>query len=475
MSGEATAKVVIVGGGFGGIQAAKGLAHAPVRVTLYDRQNHHVFQPLLYQVALGGLGGNEIATPIRAVLGSQPNVRVVLAEVVSVDLPGRRLLLGDGCTVPYDYLVLSAGARTNYYGHDGWAAHAPGLKDLEDAYEIRRRVLVALESAEREGDAANRRRLMTFVVIGGGPTGVELAGAIADLAGDILRRDFRQARPEDLRVVLIEMAPRILGSFAPSLSTSAVRQLAELRVDVRPGAAVTDLDEHGVTVSDGELIPCATVLWTAGVRPAEIGRTLGVALDRSGRVIVEPDCSVPGHPEAFVIGDLAAFTPRDRDGHGDGDGHGHGDGQGRPPALPGVAPVAIQQGRAVAANIARSVRGEARQPFVYFDKGTMAAIGRGRAIAEYKRLHLSGLLAWLAWIGVHLWYLVGFRNRLLVFFEWFWQLITARYGARVITGYEPPRPGKPATIATMASPCGPGASKAPADVETPEGERTFGS
>jgi NADH dehydrogenase len=464
MSGEATAKVVIVGGGFGGIQAAKGLARAPVKVTLYDRQNHHVFQPLLYQVALGGLGGNEIATPIRAVLGSQENARVVLAEVVRVDLAGRRVVLGDGCEVPYDYLVLSAGARTNYYGHDEWARYAPGLKDLEGAYEIRRRVLVALEAAEREHDAANRRRLMTFVVIGGGPTGVELAGAIADLAGDILRRDFRNARPEDIRVLLVEMAPRILGSFAPQLSASAVRQLGELRVEVRTGSGVTQIEEQGVRVDDHEFIPSATVLWTAGVRPAEIGRALGVPLDRSGRVIVEPDCSVPGHPEAFVIGDLAAFTPRGRDGNGHGG-----------PPLAGVAPVAIQQGRAVAANIARSVRGEARQPFVYFDKGTMAAIGRGRAIAEYKRLHLSGLVAWLAWIGVHLWYLVGFRNRLLVFFEWFWQLITARYGARVITGYEPPLPGKPATIATMASPCGPGSSKPSADVEAAEGGRTFGS
>jgi NADH:ubiquinone reductase (H+-translocating) len=413
--GGSAPRVVIVGAGFGGLAAARALGDQPVQVTVCDRLNYHLFQPLLYQVALASLSATDVAMPIRSILHER-NVEVLLADVVGVDVARREVRTADGTALPYDYLILAAGARTNYYGHDDWAAHAPGLKDLNDALEIRERVLLAFEGAERETRAEERQRLLTFVVIGGGATGVELAGALADLSRDILRRDFRHVRHEDTRVVLLEGADRLLSAFDPRLSARAADQLRELRVDVRTGVPVKRIDERGVWIGDG-LLPAATVLWGAGVAPSPLTRALGAPLDRGGRVIVEQDCSVPGHPELFVIGDMAAFVPT-----------------GETATLPGISPVAIQQGRAVARNIGREQRGESRVAFHYLDKGVMATIGRARAVAELRGLKLWGLPAWLAWVFVHLWYLVGFRNRLAVFVNWIWSYAMAKYGARLITG-----------------------------------------
>jgi NADH:ubiquinone reductase (H+-translocating) len=413
-------RVIVVGAGFGGLAAAKALGSpdpgSPVDVTVIDRLNYHLFQPLLYQVALAGLAATDIAYPIRAALHRKRNVEVLLGEVTNVDPAARQVRLEDGTALGYDYLVLAAGARTSYFGHDDWAAFAPGLKDLDDALEVRRRVLIALEAAERTSDPDERRRLLTFVVVGGGPTGVELAGAIADLSRDILVVDFRRLDWKTVRVILVERAPRILTPFAPALSAKARAQLAELGVEVRNGVSVEMIDAGGVRVG-GEVIPAATVLWGAGVQPSPLARDLGVPLDRAGRVPVAPDCSIPGHPELFVIGDMAAFVP-----------------EGGSDALPGISPVAIQQARLVARNILGEQRGEPRRPFRYFDKGFMATIGRARAVAELGPLRLSGLFAWLAWVFVHLWYLVGFRNRLAVFTNWIWAYVISRHGARVITG-----------------------------------------
>jgi NADH dehydrogenase len=413
-------RVIIVGAGFGGLAAAKALGSpdpgSPVDVTVIDRLNYHLFQPLLYQVALAGLAATDIAYPIRAALHHKRNVEVLLGEVKNVDPTARQVRLEDGTVLGYDYLVLAAGARTSYFGHDDWAAFAPGLKDLDDALEVRRRVLVALEAAERTQDAVERRRLLTFVVVGGGPTGVELAGAIADLSRDILAGDFRRLDWKSVRVVLVERSPRILTPFDPSLSEKARAQLAELGVEVRTGVGVERIDGGGVRVA-GEVIPAATVLWGAGVQPSPLARDLGVPLDRAGRVPVGSDCAIPGHPEVFVIGDMAAFVP-----------------EGGADPLPGISPVAIQQARLVANNILREQRGEPRRPFRYFDKGFMATIGRARAVAELGPLRMSGIVAWLAWVFVHLWYLVGFRNRLAVFTNWIWAYVISRHGARVITG-----------------------------------------
>jgi NADH:ubiquinone reductase (H+-translocating) len=410
------AKVVIIGAGFGGIEAAKALGSQPVDVTVVDRLNYHLFQPLLYQVALAALASTDIAYPIRSILHDHANVEVLLGEVANIDLATRRVVLADGSALAYDYLVVAAGAGTSYFGHDEWAAVAPGLKDLDDALEVRRRVLLALEAAERATDPDERRQLMTFVVVGGGPTGVELAGAIADLSRDILSADFHRIRREELRVVLIEAAPRILTAFDPPLSEKARQQLQDLGVEVRSGVRVENVDATGVTVA-GQLIAARTVLWGAGVRPSPLATTLGVPLDRGGRVIVEPDCAVPGHPEAFVIGDMAALTPA-----------------GATEPLPGISPVAIQEGRAVARNILAATRGEPRRPFHYLDKGFMATIGRARAVAQIRRLHLSGLVAWLTWAFVHLWYLVGFRNRLAVFLNWIGAYAISNHGARIVIG-----------------------------------------
>lgn len=406
--------VVIVGGGFGGLYAARALASRPVRVTLLDRRNHHLFQPLLYQVATAALNPSDIATPLRSILRRAPNVTVFLAEVVAVDLAGRRLVLDEGA-MPYDALVLAAGAGHSYFGHDDWEPLAPSLKTLEDALEIRRRVLLAYEEAEREQDGAEQRALLTSVVIGGGPTGVELAGALAEISRETIARDFRLIDPTKARIVLLEGGPRILAAFPDPLPARAAAALARIGVEVRTGATVTRVTPDAVWLG-GEQIRARTVLWAAGVAAAPLTRTLGVPLDRAGRVMVERDLSIPGHPEAFAIGDLCAFIADD----------------GRP--LPGLAPVALQQGRAAARNVLRRLAGEPTEAFRYRDRGSMATIGRAAAVAVVGRLRLSGLPAWLAWLFVHIMFLIGFRNRFLVLFEWAWAYVSWQRGARLITG-----------------------------------------
>ena len=406
--------VVIVGGGFGGLYAARALVNRPVRVTLLDRRNHHLFQPLLYQVATAALNPSDIAMPLRSILRRARNVTVLLAEVVSVDLAGRRLVLDEGA-MPYDALVLAAGAGHSYFGHDDWEPLAPSLKTLEDALEIRRRVLLAYEEAEREPDGAEQRALLTSVVIGGGPTGVELAGALAEISRETIARDFRLIDPTKARIVLLEGGPRVLAAFPDPLPARAAAALARIGVEVRTGATVTRVTPDAVWLG-GEQIRARTVLWAAGVAAAPLTRTLGVPLDRAGRVPVERDLSIPGHPEAFAIGDLCAFTGAD----------------GRP--LPGLAPVALQQGRAAARNVLHHLAGEPTEPFRYRDRGSMATIGRAAAVAVVGRLRLSGLPAWLAWLFVHIMFLIGFRNRFLVLFEWAWAYVSWQRGARLITG-----------------------------------------
>jgi len=406
--------VAIVGGGFGGLYAARALARQPVRVTLLDRRNHHLFQPLLYQVATAALNPSDIAVPLRSVLRKATNITVLLAEVARVDLAGRRVVLDRG-EIGYDALVLAAGASHSYFGHDDWEVLAPGLKTLEDALEIRRRVLLAYEAAERESDGAERQALLTFVVIGGGPTGVELAGALGEISRQTIARDFRLIDPTKARIVLLEGGPRILTTFPESLSRSAEDALRRIGVEVRTKAVVTRVTTDAVWLG-GEQIRARTVLWAAGVAAAPLARTLGAPLDRSGRVLVEPDLSIPGHPEAFAIGDICAFLHQ----------------TGAP--LPGVAPVAIQQGRAVAENVWRRLHGQPTRPFRYRDRGSMATIGRAAAVAVVGGLRLSGLVAWLAWLLVHIMFLIGFRNRFLVLFEWAWAYVTWHRGARLITG-----------------------------------------
>ena len=416
--------MVIIGAGFGGLTAAQALGGTDVAVTVVDRLNYHLFQPLLYQVALAGLSATDVAYPIRRILRHHANIEVLLDEVRQIDLPSRRVRLADGIELAYDYLIVAAGAETSYFGHDDWAPVAPGLKDLDDALEVRRRVLTALEAAERTDDPEEKRRLLTFVVVGGGPTGVELAGAIADLSREILHQDFRRVKPSETRVVLVEMADRILLPFDPKLSESARLQLGELGVEVRVGVRVERIDGDGVLVG-GEAIRCRTVLWAAGVRPSPLAAGLGAARDRSGRILVEPDCTVPGHPEVFVIGDMAALTPA-----------------GASAPLPGISPVAIQEGRAAARNILRAKAALPSEAFRYFDKGFMATIGKARAVAQLGRLRMTGLLAWLSWALVHLWYLVGFRNRLVVFVDWVWAYVVSSHTARIIVGRSS-RPERP--------------------------------
>ena len=406
--------VVIVGGGFGGLYAARALAGQPVRVTLLDRRNHHLFQPLLYQVATAVLNPSDIAAPLRSVLRRATNVTVFLASVERVELAGRRVVLERGA-IGFDALVLAAGASHSYFGHDDWEVFAPGLKTLEDALEIRRRVLLAYEAAERELDGAEQLALLTFVVIGGGPTGVELAGALGEISRQTIARDFRLIDPAKARIILLEGGLRILPTFPEPLSRRAEDALRRIGVEVRTHASVTRVTADAVWLG-GEQIRSRTVLWAAGVAAAPLARTLGAPLDHAGRVLVEPDLSVPGHPEVFAIGDLCAFLHQ----------------TGAP--LPGVAPVAIQQGRAVADNVLRRLRGQPTRSVRYRDKGSMATIGRAAAVAVVGRFRLSGLLAWLAWLLVHIMFLIGFRNRLLVLFEWAWAYITWHRGARLITG-----------------------------------------
>jgi len=410
-------RVVVIGGGFGGIAAAKALAKVPVHVTLVDRSNHYLFQPLLYQVAMAGLAPNEIATPIRSVLRHSENARVLLAEVTRIDLATRQVITRECTALEYDYLVLAPGAVNSYFGHPEWAHVAPGLKDLDDAVEIRRRVLLAFEAAEREPDPVEQRRHLTFVVIGGGPTGVELAGAIAELATYVLARDFRAIKPDATRVVLVEGGPRVLAAFDPELSERATQSLHEMGVEVLPNARVTAIDEQGVAIGASR-IEASTVLWAAGVRASPLCERLGLPVDRAGRVAVERDCSLPGHPEVFVIGDAASLTPA---------------GESQP--LPGVSPVAMQQGRFVARAIEAAIDKRSRGSFHYVDKGSMATIGRRRAVAAVGKLKLSGFIAWLAWLTVHIFYLIDFRSKVVVLFDWAWSYFTYQRGSRLITGH----------------------------------------
>ena len=405
--------VVIVGAGFGGLEAAKKLACQDVRVTVIDRTNYHLFQPLLYQVATAALSPADIAAPVRAILSKCKNMEVILAEVQSVDVAAKKIKTTD-MEIPYDFLILATGARHSYFGHNEWEKLAPGLKSLEDAIELRRRLLMAFEYAEKITDEAARKAAMTFVIIGGGPTGVEMAGAIAEIARYTLAKDFRHIDPSQARVILIEGERRLLASFPEDLSASAMKQLVDLGVEVRTAVRATNLTETGLQVGD-EFIPCRVKIWAAGNNASFVGKTLGVAVDRVGRVMVDDDLTIPGHPEVQVIGDLANFS--------------HQTGQ----PLPGVSPVAMQQGRHAARNILRMIKNREPRPFRYWDKGSMATIGRNKAVADLNFVHLSGLPAWLVWLFVHIIFLVGFRNRLAVLFQWAWAYFTFNAGARLIT------------------------------------------
>jgi NADH:quinone reductase (non-electrogenic) len=405
--------VLVVGAGFGGLTAARVLAKSPeVHVTIVDQRNHHLFQPLLYQVATAALNPADIAVPIRAQFAGMSNVSVHLARVDHVDL-GEKWIGDEVRKVLWDYLIVACGAQHSYFGHPEWEEFAPGLKTIEQATEIRRRILLAFEAAENELFLDRRRPFLNFVVVGGGPTGVELAGAIADISRTVLVRDFRQIDPASARVILLEAAPRLLNGFPEDLAAHAARDLAQLGVEVRLGAKVDRIDAEGVVVA-GERIEARSVFWAAGVQADKLTGRLGVELDRAGRVKVEPDLSVPGHPDVFVIGDAALILQ-----------------DGKP--VPGLAPAAIQMGEAAARNVLASIAGRPRKPFRYFDKGTMATIGKHRAIAQTGRLKLTGFIAWLAWLFIHILYLVGFRNRIAVFLEWTWSYLFSRRGARLIT------------------------------------------
>jgi NADH:ubiquinone reductase (H+-translocating) len=417
-------QVVIIGGGFGGLHVARELRKAPVQVTVIDRRNFHLFQPLLYQVATGGLSPGEIAAPLRTVLKRQRNTRVLLGEVTAINLRGRRVLIGTD-SVSYDTLVVAAGARHSYFGNDHWEPLAPGLKTVEDAFEIRRRVLLAFENAEKISDEEERQSWLTFVIVGAGPTGVELAGAIAEMAHETMRGEFRTFRPESARVILVEGLDRVLPLYAPDLSAKAARHLERLRVDVRTGVKVTAINAMGVNVEcDGatDFIPARTVLWAAGVQASPLGKALALAtgakLDRAGRLAVEPDFTLPGHPEIFVIGDLASYTHQ----------------TGKP--LPGIAPVATQQGRYVGRLIAARREGAERHvpPFEYHDRGSLAVIGRNAAVGTLGRTKVSGFIAWVLWLAAHIIYLIGFGNRVLVATRWAMNYFTRGRGARLITG-----------------------------------------
>lgn len=406
-------RVVIVGGGFGGLEAAKKLCGEDVQVTLLDRTNHYLFQPLLYQVATAALSPADIAAPMRAILSKCENTEVMLAEVQSVDVATKTVKAGD-LQITYDYLILATGSRHSYFSHPEWEVIAPGLKSLEDAVEIRRRILMAFEYAEKISDDAARRAAMTFVIVGGGPTGVEMAGAIAEIARHTLRKDFRHIDPSQARVILVEGESRVLAGFPEDLSAKALKQLVDLGVDIRTGVHASNLSETGLQVGD-EFIPCRVKIWAAGNEASFVGKSLGVERDRAGRVIVNDDLTIPGHAEVQVIGDLAHFSHQ----------------TGKP--LPGVSPVAMQQGRHAARNVLAMIDNRKPEPFHYWDKGNLATIGRKKAVADLKFVHLSGFIAWLAWLFIHIMYLVGFRNRLAVLFQWGWAYVTFNAGARLIT------------------------------------------
>jgi NADH dehydrogenase len=404
---------VVIGAGFAGLNAAKALAHAPVDVTVVDRKNHHTFQPLLYQVALAVLSPAEIASPVRTILRRAANTEVLLGEVTGFDLE-KRLVRLDDLDLSYDYLIVAAGATHAYFGHPEWEEFAPGLKTLEDATEIRRRILMAFETAERELFAHRTPPPLNFVVVGAGPTGVELAGAISDIAGRHLTKEFRSIDPTKSRIILLEGGPRVLPAYSEDLSASAERQLKEMGIEVRTNAMVTNIEQGAVCVGS-EKIPASVVLWGAGVSASPLGKMLGVPIDKAGRVIVQPDLTLPGHPEVFVTGDLASATRSN----------------GQP--VPGVAPAAIQMGKFAARQIKRAVAGKPREKFEYLDKGSLATIGRSRAVGQLGKIHISGYFAWLAWLFIHLLFLVGFRNRLFVLSEWAWSYLTYNHSARLIT------------------------------------------
>lgn len=416
-------RVVILGGGFGGLYAAHALGGEDVEVTLIDRRNFHLFQPLLYQVATGELSPSDVAFPLRAILSKYKNIRVIMGEAVDLDVEGRRVILEDGSAEPYDALIVSTGARNSYFGNDAWAQYAPGLKSLEEATAMRHRILFAFEAAERTTDPAEHRAWLTFVVVGAGPTGVELAGALGEIANDTLKGDFRNVKTEQARILLLDNSDRVLSPFEPDMSAAAERQLIALGVRPRNHVRVTAVDDSGVTIqtpNGTEHIHAHTVLWAAGVSGSVFGKILadrcGVQLQRGGRVPVDPNCAIPGHPEIYVIGDLAYQVDKDN----------------KP--LPGVAPVAMQMGPYVA----KRILGKVTKPFEYWDKGTLAVIGRASAVAQLGRLHLHGPIAWLAWLFIHLMYLVGFQNRVVVFIRWAFNYFTFNRGARLITG-EPTR------------------------------------
>jgi len=405
--------VIILGGGFGGLDAARALANGPVQVTLLDRKNHHVFQPLLYQVATAALSPGDIASPIRWILRHQQNVEVLLADVRRID-PAAKTVITDGETFSYDFLIVATGATHAYFGHDEWAARAPGLKTLDDALEMRRRVLLAFEAAERERDPAAQQRLLTFVIVGGGPTGVELAGALAEIARQTLRDDFRHIHPESAHILLLEGGPHVLGTFPDKLRIAARAALEKLGVDVRTGTAVTAIDEDGVTAG-GQRIAAQTILWAAGVAASPLAASLGVPLDRSGRVTAEPPLTVPGHPEIFVAGDICAFMQEGKQ-------------------LPGVAQVAKQEGAHAARNVLHAIKGEPLESFRYLDFGNVATIGRGAAVVDIGPVRASGWLAWVFWLFLHIFWLIGFRNRIAVLGEWAWSYVTMQRRIRLITG-----------------------------------------
>ncbi len=407
-------RIVIIGAGFGGLLAARHLSHQPVRITLIDRHNHHTFQPLLYQVATAGLSPGEIASPIRWILRHDKNIEVLLGEVIGFDLERRIVFLTDE-HVSYDYLIIAAGASHAYFGHDEWEWLAPGLKTIEDALEIRRRVLLAFELAERTVAAGESHPPLNFVVVGGGPTGVELAGTLAEIARKALENQFRSIDPKRTRIILLEGGPRLLPTYTEDLSLSAETQLRHLGVEVQTSAMVTNIEPGAVYIGQTPL-PAAVTLWAAGVAASPLGKELGVATDRAGRVMINPDLSIPGHPEVFVVGDLASL--KDEAGK----------------LLPGVAPVAMQQGTWAAKNIMRDIHHESRENFHYHDKGSLATIGRAAAIAQFGKIHISGFIAWLAWLFIHITFLIGFRNRILVLIQWAWSYLTYERSARLITG-----------------------------------------